>query len=654
MTSSSSSSSGSLILDNLELFRGYSLDPDLIELYFNKGVDPDVVDLEPPSSSSSSSSEAPFSLDINIAWESYPEFDLPDDIQIYPYDQTVNDFPVDGVILLELTGPKTLRARFQDGYQPDPSVMFSFRINVESDYIATSRLVFRFYGFGGYSYDLKIQSNLFGERGRLTSGYKQYLLQWIIDFWASWDANDQSLIPDFTPPFPKSFIPFDPFGHARWRLLSDLSQQTVGALADYTDDVQFEPGNKALIEGKNFLSVNPQAWKHIGQSKGALYDFKGYPYEGVKTWEKWWNNNSEPYPRNWKDPDISFDCRSFAMIGASYLRKQLAEVCPQAEVKVMSIKSHYVNWVNLNGEAPCCKGKFIWEPQNGVVYDNPQQLKDAWGIKWPPKPPVLLYEPGKENSDGDFGDPNWENSPAELYRMAGVVCANVRFYGGDEGRDKELKDICDQQAPEGTPEQFQILGAMPGWLGDNLSFSPGVEQPALDPPQDCACNKCLLTWRALWNCSDSTWTLLQVAQDAKCVSELPPEVDQWVRKDQADPCELTMVQEAPAEAYTGASMCDSNSFCKSVAFNAPNPQPPPNPQECIDNWCVEGAWCEINPSACNSGTKLKWRSRDNLGVALSFDEGASCGGTDGLYCQEKIKSFYIQDYDQYSGNSPWG
>jgi hypothetical protein len=595
--SSSSSSSENFYLSNIEAFRSYSLDADLVELFFNKGVFYESIDLDLSVDSSSSSSEpSDFLLRLRVAMRSGGV--VPSGLQIYLFDESVGGVSSPGAFSASWASADLAEVRLSGGAMDGLSGL-SFRINIEGSTIYPARLGFEVSTGGVGEIALSLSEAPPGRGlGRLTESYKQYLIGWIVDFWDSWDSGGG--VPDFSPPFPGSFDPFDPFAHARWRLDSDFA----GALSGYSTDVEFSPGNRGLIEGLNPLSVSRSTWECIARD---LYEFQGYTWSNALfTGITLIDFVTGDYRRDYRDPDYSFDCRSFAVWGASYLRRLLSGVCPEALVKVISIGSHFLNYVDLGGSDPCCTGKFMWEPQNGAVYYD---VKDSVGYSWIYPKPTTVYEPLRENSDGDFGEPNWEldtGPGGQLERMSGVICGCVSAGGWDAGsREEELKGVCDG-------------GGMKQWLVDNLSFtvddgdpSSGVKFPGIEPREDTGCRACLMEWTASWDCSSAEegWEVEERPYFSVIPLEsLPPSPPKWAFGESG--CEISLKVGLPPRP-------DESLLAGAAAFGAAGST------MCLTDSCCEGKRSEMS--------------------AMIDDEVASEDLTDPTGCCEKIKALRFGD-----------
>lgn len=627
MSSSSSSSgqSGNIILDNIELFRQYSLNQALLESYFNDGVTSKFVDLDDVQSSSSSgyssssSSDQPFLLTINLEKRSRPLESIPTDIVWYVYEQEVGGTPVANLVSVTKKDDRTLEVSLVGPDIPDGETEFSFRLNIEHGTLAPSRTRYVFRRDEPYSAKTILSNSLSGTRGRLSSAYVQYLLGWISDFWYAWDAGNMSLVPPLTSPFANSFAPFYPFAHALWKLNEQMGVQ--GRLSSMAAPIGFSPGNDDMIRNQNFLGVPPNIWSCIGQD---LYNFDGYA-------DGYLDGPGKPGPpRQYKDPDVTFDCRSFAVLGAKFLRDQLAGICPNASVKVIGIGSHYMCYVDLSGGgegSTCCSGQFLYEPQDGTIYKDEQEFcAEEPGFCDQFNKETTLYEPGQENSDSDFGDPNWEDDADQLQRIEGIICGCLSGQYDEGTNEANLKQVCES-------------GQMQDWVAENLSFTPEqkdgegnvtnpAEQPSLATPQTLACKNCVVTWSASYNCASeddngnpvaANWELLPIG-DWKCLTdEEMPELDVWLASEgnSGDACTKVM-----NVRFSDAS-CGDTLDCFNI--NAPEPQQLPEgaPAGCCGAWCLKDSSGE-KTGECFSGPVMAWEAEESLGNADAFNADKTC------------------------------
>lgn len=617
-SSSSSGPTGNLILDNIDLFRQYSLEQGLIESYFNDGVFFRTVDLDAETAGSSSSSSMLFSLTVNLERRSRPLESIPSDIVWYVYDEEVDGTPQPGLVSVSKTDDRTLVVSLASGPAPDGTTEFAFRINVEHPTLTASRTRYVFRQDSAYKTTSILSRPASGTRGRMSPAYVQYLLGWISDFWYAWDAGDMSLVPPLTNPFPGSFIPFYPFAHAWWKLRSEL-----GALSALADPVPFSQGNTGLVENQNFLGVPASIWDCIGQGLYRFDDYNPDFFQGAQP---------PSFPRcppggpcAYKDPDVSFDCRSYAVLGAKFLQEQLTQMCPKATAKVMGVGSHYLVYVDLAGggePTPCCSGQFLYEPMDASVYKDIEDFcSDDPAFCENLEKPTTIYEPGRENSDNDFGDPNWEDDAGELARIESVICGCLNGNYDAGTNEANLKQVC-------------AAGQMQAWAANNLSFTPERKDaqgnvtapgssPALDPQQTLECKFCVVTFSASYSCptteegggvSAGAWEL-SFLKDNKCLTEEEMgglEFGKWI----SDP------KSACTKSYNVKVMdtaCGSSTDCGSAS-----PEEPALPAGAPNGCC--GAWCVVDSGGkktgdCQQGSKDAHEFSKNAGA---FNADATC------------------------------
>lgn len=492
-SSSSSSTTGNLFLDNIGLFRQYSLDADLINYYFNRGWAPESVDLSGFLASSSSSSSTGFLLRISISSSISDPFEfgflLPEDLDFFFYGETSDGSPSPGLFHAEKTaGRNEVLVYFS--YSPPSASSFGFQLNVEHESLAKLRLAFSFSDFVAYEYPAETYPKRNNELKRLGPQSINYLLSWISQFWTGWDQNDRSLVPDFVKPAEYEDIEFDPFFHARCKIIED----TQGQLASLAGPnlPALSPGNNGMIEPWNFLGVSPETWKCIAKNPGGLYKatIKKMSQTQLEDWAK-------------GDPSINlgatnFDCRSFTMAAAYFLRDQLARACPKVEptgdpndpnkdckaatVKMQRVgqkgKSHVLILVDLGG-CNCCKGTFLYEPQSGKTWDSVDsycaQNKDHCRDKsfW------KTSDVGQESEDETFFNPDWEKYPEERKRIKDVICGCLGGSHPPGSSEAFIKDKCDN-------------GGFQDWFADNFKYEPGrTTSPMTGMPDVMDCKKVL-------------------------------------------------------------------------------------------------------------------------------------------------------------------
>lgn len=620
---SSSSSSSSVdpyltfILENIDLFRAYSMDADLVEEYFNKGVYFNTVDLDSFLSSSSSSSEpsTSFGLKIVLQMRSNLGAAVPEGLFWSVYDEELSGSPAPGMVQITRSDNKTLTVSISPSYSPELEDHISFRLNINHPDLTTSRTLFKASRMMGYSTTLILSNSPSGRRGVMSEEYKQYLIDWIYLFWSAWDAGDLSSAPPIAVPFPSSFIPFYPFAHALWKLKEQIGVQ---ATFNVLSGISFSSGDTGLVANQNFLGVSQSVWNCMRASGDDLYYFDGYADfpPGLTP------PSSFPRSQNgaYKDPDISFDCRSFAVLGAKFLTDQIKNsgICPKAEIKVIGIGTHYMVYVDLQGsgeESSCCKGQFLYEPADGSTYKDVKEFCDEDpGFCEGFDKTTTLYEPGKENSDGDFGDPNWEDDAGQLSRIEGVICGCLSGNYDSGTREAELKQVCES-------------GQMQAWIANNLAFTSGDanapgSQPGLSGPQVLACRHCVASWSVMWDCEADKWDDQFIFPSAECFSDDEmPALDSWVgAKDQ--PCQKKFYRKL------SEMTCGQSADCQDSISSLPAPAPPAGglPEGCCGSFCVmsNGA----NTGDCVYGHKDSWSLEKDEGRAGPFNDGVKCADLD--------------------------
>jgi hypothetical protein len=591
-------------MENLEFFRSNSQDIGLINQYYNEGVFYDSIDLDltQPSSSSSLSLLAPvfasdveeFVLQINLEIRSYPDGVLPENLDLYVYGEELDGESAPGLIILERVANNRIEARLGEGYLLDGTNKASFRLNIESEKFFSSRTKFEFTSNTLYSSDLILSIRTDGGGGRLSEEYINYLQGWISDFWSAWDAGTLSSLVPLEPPFPNSFKIFYPFAHSYWKLLSEVGSQNQGSVSAL--NISFVPGNTSIVRGQNVLGVSSGVFDCMTTPPNRLYNFAGY---GTPS------SNVNPFgpPRTYKEPDTSFDCRSFAVIGREIIENQLKATCPKATAKVIGICTHYMVYVDLGGDPdPCCVGSFIWEPQSGEVYENAQEwldLPDNAGCLNQFNKPPTIYEPGKENSDGDFGCPNWDDDPVAVTLLSYGICECLKT-GRSSQTDDQMKQICDSNGME-------------QWVKDNMGFGCG-KSPSITPFENLECKLCVEEWTSTYNCELQDWENSSFPTQS-CVSQkdLPKSQGEWIEKPFFN-CERTFT-------IVTDSTCSKSYEC------ATTPGPKSKPSGTPSNCC--GSWCELDSSGkrtgkCFDGSIDSYNTQTNVG-SFRPDEKCSSG-----------------------------
>lgn len=490
---SSSSSGGNIFLDNVELLRQYSLDPDLIELYFNKGVFAQEIDLDdapPPENHSSSSSG--FSLMIEIRQLARNPFGgsyvLPEDLQLYIYDEEVDGTAVPGILeAAKIAGINSVAVGVS-GIALEDGQEVSFQINIEHPSISSIRRIFRFRNQKDYTHAVDVRPPIVEENRRIDASYASYLLGWIEDFWSGYDASDPSLVPAFvSPPDSPYFFPLE---HARWK----VSKELVGSLdLRVAAGPALTPGNTGAVSGWNFLGIPPEIWRCINtpNEDGEML-YKNIPRQ-ISVPDDF---------GDWVGKDIGdlltsdqdFDCRSFTAASMFFLRSQLSQLCPGVEIQSQAVvnrnirKSHEIVLVKMPGDPkPCCEGSFLFEPQTGTTYDKlydpegkkgycdkfPEYCADGFG-DW------VSREPGKEYENTGvsiFRNPDWEKAPAQVERISNVVCGCMEGDHPDGSAEKMIQSKCED-------------GTFGDWFKDNFAYEPDrVNSPMTDMPQILSCDR---------------------------------------------------------------------------------------------------------------------------------------------------------------------
>lgn len=476
-----------LVLDNISLFRAYSLDASLIEEYFNKGVLVDEVDLD-AFQSSSSSSAGPFSLTILLS-RNYTDpiqrsLPFPEDLQFFIYDETVNGSASSGMIHVEkIVGIDGVLVTLNSAV-PNGSDEYAFQINIEHPELDPYAAKFRFRSDRPYFHEASISYITLNRPRRLSPDYKSYLLNWIAQFWAGYDLDPSFKAPIDRPPG-RLQLEFDPFAHARWRLGRDLAAQypflimsgmtfdgnglSVG-MPDLTPTVDTTQG-PPVVSGWNFLGVFPQTWACISPEP---------PAPGLYFVAK----NDQGIP----DPERSagdFDCKDYSAATIFFLRSQLQSQCPDAKVYIQYVgvtggPKHALLLVDLGGSSACCTGKFLYEPQNGAVYKTIGEFCQGGrkvycgdnDFSW-----WKTADEGKENVGSWLSD--WAYDPAAMARIKNVICSCMPSSPSPGSSEEVIKTKCDAPDP-----------AFNDWFIDNFKFAAGkTTSPMTGIPQILSCEK---------------------------------------------------------------------------------------------------------------------------------------------------------------------
>lgn len=273
MDSSSSSEAQdpvlALILNNLTAFRQHCTDANLIDEYYNKGFPSYSVELLPTGSSSSSNGNGislTIELENSVRSFTRPNDPLPDEFEFHFYEQT----GVSNLSAQKTPGQDsvTVSATIDPSHQGPAS----FQINIASPTRSTLRRRYTIHGNGLYRDSARIGLKRVNEKPRLKPNYINYLVGWLNEFWELNDQGQDHLIPKFYPPTPGP--EFDPFEHAREKLIRDGEPQTQAAAPQVLalDHIQ-KPAEKIGIDGRNFLGINPEAWGCMMQPSLSREDY---------------------------------------------------------------------------------------------------------------------------------------------------------------------------------------------------------------------------------------------------------------------------------------------------------------------------------------------------------------------------------------------
>lgn len=467
-------------LDNISLFRQSSLDIGLIDFFFNKGANPQYVDLDVVGSSSSSSSGGFLLLiALDIGEDDYGDpYKLPEGLEFYFYDEKVDGSVSGGVFSAQkIPDRNEVLVHFSSLTEPS-GVEFSFQLNIEHPDFSAVGSVFVFRERRFYTHSASTGPRRKNETGRFPASYISSLHSWIVSFWEAYDLNDFSLVPVLVHPPGNEDSEFDPFQHARWKVMSELG---------LFESLAVVVGEPEVNGGTGPAGKKPRFGNFLGVSS-AVYDciISGGLYKSYDTKE-----TLEDYVagKGTRDPK-SFDCRAFSLAAAMFLEKQLSTVC-KANVKLLTVGGpavdnyHALCIVELNGCAnssggtipdctdDCCSGSFIYEPQSGQKYSsvdsyckqNPKlcEQKDKWETR--------------ELEDGGDWDSDWENYPAEMDRIKNVICGCL----GGNFRDGTSEAILKQKCQGGS---------FKNWFKQNFAYEAGKSSsPIADIPQILSCKK---------------------------------------------------------------------------------------------------------------------------------------------------------------------
>lgn len=478
---------GNIFLDNISLFRQSSLDASLIDLVFNKGTNPQFIDLDALNSSSSSSSPDEFLLLISLdnGVDDYgDEYELPEDLEFYFYDEKVDDIEHPGIFSAQkIPNKNEVIVHFSDSVPP--GAQFSFQINIEHPKLLINRTIFKFENQRFYSFSKSIISKLQNKTGRLSPSYISTLHSWISAFWIAYDSNDLSLLPPLVHPPGNENSEFDPFSHARWKVISELGQTDSQAIISGPptltpatgrpiDRPKF--GNFLGITKENFACIRPKLYK----TYDTAITFEDFISGKVRTDER------------------SFNCRAFSIATAMFIENQLSDEC-KVNVKILTVvspdptKNHAICLVELLGcktdeegnkasdcNENCCSGSFIYEPQTETRYDSIKSFCDnnqeegycTDKSKWD-------Y---REIEDAGEYDDNWENDEGEMSRIADAVCSCLTGNYRPGTSEYLIKNRCDT-----TNHQ-----AFKSWFKNNFKYTPGQSSsPMTGVPQVLSCKKVL-------------------------------------------------------------------------------------------------------------------------------------------------------------------
>lgn len=468
-------------LDNISLFRQSSLDISLIDFFFNKGTNPSFVDLDAlNSSSSSSSSSGGFLLLVTLDGgddEYGNPYEFPEDLQFYFYDEKVDNVENSGIFSAQkISNRNEVIVHFSSAPEPSGSE-FSFQLNIEHPELSKVTNVFKFTEKKFYSYSDSTGLRRRNETGRFPPSFITTLHSWISSFWIAYDLDDFSLVPPLVKPPGNENSEFDPFHHARWKVMYELG--LLNSLALVMGEPDINGGTGGL--GKkprfgNFLGVSSGVYNCI--IEGGLYK----SYDTEQTLEDYVAGKGQRDPR-------SFDCRAFSLAAAMFLKKQLSTVC-KANVKLLSnggpgLKTyHALCIVELQGCAgssgaipdctpECCSGSFIYEPQTQQRYAS----VDAYC-----KQNKTLCEQRDKWITGDIDDfpswdSDWEDYPEERERIKNVICGCLTGTYRTGTTESILQQKCQN-------------GSFKTWFKQNFAYEPGQSSsPVTGIPQILSCKK---------------------------------------------------------------------------------------------------------------------------------------------------------------------
>lgn len=473
--SSSSSLTGNVFLDNIDLFRQYSLDTDLIELYFNKGVSAEFVDLDSTNSQdSSSSSSGAFSILIDLEGDEGifgDPYIFPEELDFYFYDESADGSPAPGTFTAnKVPGKNTVVVSFASSSTSGSD--FQFQINIEHPDLFTIRNVLQFSERRTYSHSASTSYRIANSVARLEPSYITSLASWINDFWAAYDADPASPITEPPKPAANLNTEFDPFAHARWKIRSESAQ--IGIM----EAPELEEGKGWMtVRGWNFLGVEGKVWDCITRKIDGLYQLYHPPSTPAV----------DIIMGKARQLEKSFDCRSFTAAAAYALKAQLSEEC-EVDISYLKVGQtgnfHALLFVKMKGckkesnPCDCCSGSFMYEPQSGATFRSQDEYCK--------KEPKLCEDksqwndvPIEDAATNNFGNPDWENDATEMNRIKNVVCGCLTGDYPAGSAEAMIKGKCDTSA-----------ATFKSWFKSNFSWEPGrATSPMSDMPSILSCEK---------------------------------------------------------------------------------------------------------------------------------------------------------------------
>jgi len=249
-----------------------------------------------------------------------------------------------------------------------------------------------------------------------------------------------------------------------------------------------QPGKgRSTINRWNFLGVRREVFDCITRQPDGLY--KSYRKENAPISD--YINGNPP------GTELGFDCRSFTAAAIYALTDQLGGVC-NFEIQYQRVgqpsSNHALLYVELKGCAgpgsgsaggtlpdctpDCCSGSFLYEPQSGRIYASVETYcsynedhcvgdKSFWRR-------IPIEEAEKSNT---FGDPEWENNPAERDRITNVVCGCLSGNYPQGSAEAMIKTKCQDRT-------------FWDWFKSNFSYEPGKLPTTIsDMPQILSCKR---------------------------------------------------------------------------------------------------------------------------------------------------------------------